>query len=525
VEVDGGHPLRVKVKRVAAASAVALAYTQVVSLAQAVTLARVLSPHELGVFAAGTILIAFLDTVAEGGLRTALIQRDDRVAEASETVFWGTLATGAVMSLGALGASPAIGHMFHSRLAGLIAAAVAPIMFLSASTSVPNALLQRAFSVRRRMIVGPTVGTTFAVSSVAAALLGMGVWSLVVGTYLQYAALFITSWVLVPWRPGRARPSYQLWREMARFGFPLTGGQLVGRTQGFLKTVITGRFLGAAALGQLRYGERLARIPFMAVLEIGAYALLPAFARVAKDPPRLRSTFLASLRWGTIGVAGFTALLMALGEPAVVLLLGERWRDAGLVAAATAGLGLGSVFNTTAAEAIKGAGRTRLINWQTGTDFGVSLALLLVLIGPLGLVGVGLTVSVTALTVGVVMLIVARRVVGVSGRTILALVAPSLTAMLAAAASTAALDRLVIHSDQHDVAVGLALIAVESLFGATVYLATLTLLDRKLLTELVGVVRRLRRGRSSGSDTELDMERTETARTDGQGKDVKGPLG
>ncbi len=499
MEADGGSSIRTRVKRVATASAANLGYTQVVSLAQAVALARLLSPHELGVFAAGTILIAFLDTVAEGGLRTALIQRNEAVDEAAETVFWGTLATGAALSLAALAVSPAVGHVFVSDQAGLIAAVVAPTMLISASTSVPNALLQRNFNVKRFMVLGPAVSTSFAVSSVTAALLGMGVWSMVIGTYFQYAALFVASWALVEWRPGRARPSYRLWREMARFGLPLTGGQLVGRTQGMLKGVITGRVLGAAALGQLRYGERLARIPFSAVLEVGAYALLPAFARVAHDTLRLRSMFLTALRVGTIGVAGFTALLLALGEPAVVLLLGERWRDAGLVAAAMAGLGLGSVFTTMAAEAIKGAGRTSLINWQTGTDFGVSMMLLLVLIGPLGVVGVGLAVSLTALTVGGVMLVVARRVVGVSGRDLRLAVAPSLTAMLVAAACTAALDRLLIRADEHGVAAGLALVAAESILGATVYLATLIMLDRRVLTEVVALARRAGRRRSDAA--------------------------
>jgi PST family polysaccharide transporter len=66
-------------RRGAVLSAVALVIVQTVSFLQTLVIARLLSPAEIGIFAAGTVLTSFLITFSEGGLRHALIQHDGDV--------------------------------------------------------------------------------------------------------------------------------------------------------------------------------------------------------------------------------------------------------------------------------------------------------------------------------------------------------------------------------------------------------------------------------------------------------------
>ena len=93
-EGANGRPLGSSIRRVASASALALLIGQSVSFAQTIALARILSPAEIGIFAAGTVLTMFLGTLVEGGLRSGLIQRKADLADAAETVFWVTLIAG-----------------------------------------------------------------------------------------------------------------------------------------------------------------------------------------------------------------------------------------------------------------------------------------------------------------------------------------------------------------------------------------------------------------------------------------------
>jgi len=270
-------------RRGAVLSAVALVIVQTVSFLQTLVIARLLSPAEIGIFAAGTVLTSFLITFSEGGLRHALIQHDGDVEEVANTVFWATIVTGALMSALMLAASPFVAMVFDSETAGLIAAITSGTLLLHAFTNVPDSLMQRRFDFRRRLIVDPGVAISFAVTSVVLCSSGYGVWGLVIATYASHVVWIASTWGLARWRPGGARPSYRLWRRLARFALPMVLDGFVERIREVIETVVVGRGLSESALGQYRYGRRMAMLPGVAIVQICSYVLFPAFSRIAGD--------------------------------------------------------------------------------------------------------------------------------------------------------------------------------------------------------------------------------------------------
>ena len=341
--------------------------------------------------------------------------------------------------------------------------------------NVPEAMLQRQFNVKRRLLVGPLVSIAFAVVSVTMALLNFGVWSLVAGTYASYLIWLVSVWALSDWRPGRGRASFAMWRELSRFGLPLVVGFVGARTQQMVESVVVGRGLSTAALGQYRYGIRISRIPVNAILEIVATALFPAFSRISGDSERLRGSYLQALGSVTFFAAAVSGLAVALGEPAVVVLLGEPWRGAGVAVVAMAGLGLGKAFTSVSEEALKGCGRTPLLNYLTATEVVLGVGLL-VLIIPFGLVGVGLAISLTALGVGVLCLGLVRSVVGVHTRDIRRTITPPLVAAAAATAATAWLEHGLLHSDTRAVVLAVSLMLLDALVFLAVYVGVVAVL-------------------------------------------------
>lgn len=486
----GGSPvLGGRIKRVAAASAVAQALGESVALVQTVVVARLLSPAEVGLFAAGTVLTAFLAEFQEGGLRAALVQRQKDVEAAAETVFWATLINGLLMSLGALAAAPLIGLIFHDSAAGVIAAASAGGILLYSLANVPEALLQREFSVRRRLIVGPLLSITFATVTITLAVLGFGVWSLVIGTYASYLALLVAVWLLHPWRPGTARASFALWRELANFGFPIIAAMVAAKLQQLVESVVVGRFLTTTALGFYRYGMRIARVPANAMIEIVAYALFPAFSRLADDPVRMRGAYLRALGWVALAAAPVTGLLFAIGEPLAVVVLGEPWRGAGVAVVAMSGLGLGKALTSVSEEAIKGCGRTALINRLTVTELVLGLGLL-VLIIPWGLVGVGIAISVTSLVIAVQCMWMARGVVGIPTADMLRASVPPVVAGAVAAAATLAVESLVFRSDTRPILEGVGLLLADITLFLVIYTVVMAVVGRAQMRAVFVALRR-----------------------------------
>jgi O-antigen/teichoic acid export membrane protein len=289
---------------------------------------------------------------------------------------------------------------------------------------------------------------------------------MVIGWYASESVLVVSVWAICGWRPGRGTPSFKLWRELARYGFPLVLG-MVG--SGF-----------------------------------------PTFSRLAKDRARLEAAYTEALRWAMVGGAAMSALLIAVGESAVVVAFGEQWRGAGVAVTAMAGLGIGKAFTCVSEEVIKGCGRTALLNWYTLVEVTVGIGLLLVLVWPFGLVGVGLAISFTAIIVGIFNLRLARAVVDVSPGRILAAVLPPIPCALTALAVVWPLEHILLRSDTRPLAPAIGLLAVDGIAFVIVFLVTLWVAAPSSVGAILAVVRRhppYRRPRSPDQQTPVEVNR------------------
>jgi O-antigen/teichoic acid export membrane protein len=458
-------------KRGAAMSAVSLVICQCVTVVQTIVLGRLLGPAEVGVFAAGSVVIGVV-LVTHSALSQALIQRERDLEHAANTVLVVTFTTGLLLGLAVLAASPLIGGVFHDDRVTLIAAATSGLLVLHACSSVPDALMQRAFQFKRRIIVDPAISVAFAVVSTIFAVQGFGAWAMVIGTYASTLTGVVLTWWLAKWRPFQGKFSFRIWREMAGFSFPLLLDGVAERAREMFEQMLVGRHLGTADLGQFRYAYRIASMPSMAVIQICSYVLFPAFARISGDPVRFRDAFLRALGWIWFAALPAGMLLVVAGEPIVVLLLGPEWRPAGSATAAMAGIGVGVGLTSVAWEAIKGAGRSSLLNWVTGLSLVLVLPLIVVLL-PLGLVGVGIAISAMHLVIGCVTVEIARRVVGASAREAMRCLIPATISAATALTVVLPLERLLIAADTHGTLAGLAMVVGECLLFVAVYLGVL----------------------------------------------------
>lgn len=492
-------------KRGTALSAVGVVIVQGIGVAQVLILGRLLGPAEVGIFTAGTLLMGFVAVIAQGALSQALIQRRDDLGDledAANTVLVVTFGTGLLLSLAVLAAAPLFGMVFHSDRVAQVAAASSGMMLLHACTSVPDALMQRAFRFERRLIIDPAAALTFAAVATVFAILDFGAWAMVVGTYASLLVWVTLSWWLAGWRPFRGRFSLRIWREMAVFSFPLLVDGVAERSREVIEQLIVGRMLSTALLGQFRYGFRIASMPSTATIQVCSYVLFPAFARIADDPWRFRQAYLRALGWIWFAALPLGLLMLLFAEPVVVLALGEQWRAAGAVAAAMAGMGPGLALSAVACEALKGAGRSQPLTALAlaGLVLGVTLTALLLI--PLGLVGVGLAVSLSNLVIGVLSLVAAGPVVGVGWRLTVSCLAPMSAAAAIAFAAALLVRQMITGAMSAGVLTDLTVLMTGTVIFAVAYLIALNWLAPAYSAAIrqatgAGWLRLSRAGRSS----------------------------
>jgi O-antigen/teichoic acid export membrane protein len=495
------------VKRGVGYAGVGYAAAQALNLGFQVVLARLLTPADIGDFAAATALYVFATFVNEGGMMAAIIQRRDRIDEAASTATVSTFFGGILLSLAALAISPLIGSFFKDSQVTTIAAASSGLIFLRTVAVVPEALLQRRFSFLRRLIIDPAQVVVFGVVAVTCAASGLGVWSLVIGYYSGAVADVVLSWALIRWRPKLHLVSFSMWRELVAYGRHLLLATTVQKAGDQADAIIVGRLLGPAPLGQFRYAFRLASAPFGGLLSAASYVLFPAFARIADDTERFRDGYLRSLRWMCVIAFPAGMIFLPLGEPIAVTLFGERWRSAGYALMGLCFFAGGAAVNSIVSEGLKGIGRPQALTGISAVTT-ISAIVAMVALQPLGLPAVAAGFSLGTMVGAGYAIRVAGRVLHVDPLAQLKETWAPIVASVFMAGAVLPLELLVVNADGHPTAIALLLLAAEGLLAAVLYLAALSLLAPSLRHPLVSggrsalaaAVRFLKRERSAGEE-------------------------
>ncbi|HEX3911703.1 MAG TPA: oligosaccharide flippase family protein [Solirubrobacteraceae bacterium] len=489
-EDDGRPPesLSGVVTRGASLAGMGYVLSQVLTFVAYLVLARLATPADFGRFAAGGVIVNAGAVLGESGIEAALVHRRRRLQEAINSAFLATVVAGVGLTLLSLAAAPLVGLFFHSHETGVVAAVLSGWMLLRMLAIVPDALLMRRFSFARRVVIDPLSTVFFAAGAIPAAAAGLGVWALVIGTYASALLNVIAAWVFARYRPRPRLARFETWRELARFGRPVVIGNLIRRAVLEIPILAIGRFNGAAALGQFSYAARASTQSLGAVVNVGGYVLLPAFSRLSAHDERFRTAVRTALRWLCIVSFPVGMLLIPLGTPAVVLVFGHQWREAGHAATALAVYCAALSLDSIASEAWKANGRTDMLPRM----HGLSLALTLVFVGGLvhfGLVWAAVGMSAAALGVAAYAVYGMSTALDIELRDLLREIWPATLASCLMAGALFCLEHFLVHADRYATVPGIALVALETVLGLVLYVGILGLFAPESTRQLIGVLR------------------------------------
>jgi O-antigen/teichoic acid export membrane protein len=470
-------------------TALGLALSQVISLGSFVVLARLAPPAIFGVYAASAVLLQTSGLFAGASMQSAIIQRPDRIEEAASTAFAANVVGGLLLAGAAAALGPLIGLFFHSGEAGKAASVLAGTIPITALSIVPGGLLQRRISLASAL-VQPSASLVYGIAAIVTLATGMGLWGLVLATYAGECARTASLWLLARWRPSPALVSWQMWRSLSAYGRPVVFSLLL-REIGFAgSTAVVGRVLGAGELGLFRSAQRFVLGASTTVVYGSAYVLLPAFSRIWQDERRFQASLLRVTRAVTLIVFPMSLAFIPLGRPLATVLLGARWGGAGPIMMAMAGVGVALALDSISSEAFKATGRTEILPRMHGLTAVVPIALMIVL-RRFGGEGMGAALSLGMAVVAIYAVGALGRVARVRTRRILAQAGPALMAASMMAAAGFFLERYVIHAGGATGLRGLALLLLDTLAVAALYLASLAALSRRSLVELRELARLL----------------------------------
>lgn len=443
--------------------------------ASTVILARLLLPYEFGQVAFALLVIGYMETVGDFGVSSALIYERERPEEGANIAFITSIATGLLWFGAAYAAAPLVADFFNDPEVVPILRMLSVVFIIKSLGNTHDALLRRDLAFKKRIVPDFALALLKGVSSVAFALAGWGVWSLVWGQIIGTVAATIGYWVVMPWRPS-LRASWTTAKRMLRYGSHIVSVNMVSAAVHHADFLVVGRMLGSAALGLYTIAYRTPEFFITMVVWVIGKVTFPVYSKLRDDAAALRAAFLATLRYLSLVTlpAGFG--LAVIGDLLVSLFYGERWAAAALALQILAIAGALRSLGSHAGDVYKATGRPAIL-----TKLGLLRAAVIIpatLWGArYGIVGVAVAQLVVTAASTLLNLYVAGRILSLPWTTLLH---EFRTAAIACAVMVAALElALPLLRDLPDAAALAGAVCV----GAGVYVGMLLLIGRNIIKE------------------------------------------
>lgn len=335
---------------------------RLISVAALAVVARILVPRDFGLFTFALVYVTYLNTVADLGVATALIYRESRIRDAAQVAFSVSLAVGVALFLLTLWVAPFAAEFFGSPAGVPVLRTLAVVFLVRGAAGTHDALCRKELRFKARLL--PELGLTGvkAVVTVALALAGFGVWSLVWGQIVGTVAWAAGLWTVVPWRPRRAWPKGLL-GPMLSYGKAILAINVVAAVVHHADDVLVGRVLGMDTLGFYQMGYRIPEMAVILILWQVNTVLFPALSKARAAGEDMGGGYVEAVRWVALLALPAAAGLYLLAEPLVFTLFGDQWGPSIPILRALAVYAAIRALRSPAGDVLKAAGRPGLLAW------------------------------------------------------------------------------------------------------------------------------------------------------------------
>lgn len=327
-----------------------------ISMVSLAILARLLVPEDFGLLAFALVFIAYLETVGDLGTSAALVYWPGRWRDVAQLTFLANVSMGLFWVAISMATASAVATFFGSPNGAPVLRTLCWVVLIKSLGNTQDALLQRDLRFRTRLIPELALLGTKAVTSVAFAIMGFGVWSLVWGQLIGQAIATGMLWVLVPWRPGMSLPLRQV-GHVFRYGRGIVSVNLVAAVVHHADYVIVGRFLGVAVLGVYQMAYRVPDMVVTLLVRVTSKVLFPALSRVRDAGGEMGDIFFPALRYLSLITFPATVGLALMAEPIILSLFGDQWVESVPILRAIAVYAGIRALGSFTGDVLKAAGR------------------------------------------------------------------------------------------------------------------------------------------------------------------------
>jgi O-antigen/teichoic acid export membrane protein len=383
----------------------------VLQIIAAIFLARLLAPEDYGLVAIVTVLTSFAPYLIDFGLGDVTTQRSKITTGQISSLFWFSTGLGSAIAAIVAVCSPLIASIYHEPRLELIAVYSAITFVMYGVSNLHVALLRRTMqfgAIARIQLLGTFVGVAVAL---VMAFFGAGYWALVVRPIANALCVAAGAWTVCKWKPGVPVFDSEV-KSMLRFGLQVVGFAVTYALSKAADRIGLGLFYQPEIVGY--YQNAVLLFDYSIVLALSQLHTVgsAALSKLQSTPQVLRQKYEAALSALSFFVMPTAAVLSVTAQDLTVLLLGEKWRSAGVLLSIIALRGIFQVVEGSQGWLHLAIGRAdRWRNWGVVSVIVQTVAVLAGL--PFGPAGVAAATVIAFMLVAVPAVVYAGRPVGI----------------------------------------------------------------------------------------------------------------
>ncbi|HET9570530.1 MAG TPA: lipopolysaccharide biosynthesis protein [Bacteroidales bacterium] len=383
---------------------------QILYFATGVIFGRKLINSDYGLVASLTFFTAVSVAIIGSGYGRALVNQKKATQDELQTVFLYNVGMSLFFYVVLFFAAPLIAKFFGNQ--DLIV--LSRVLFLSIPLNAFFVIQEIVLNMRMDLN-GNAKANIYALIPTsllagAAALLGFGVWALVI----QAVALAIFKLVFY-WRYGGFRPGgtfrKKVLKDLFPFGSRVMLTNLINAGFSNIYSVLIGRFYSMAQLGFFSFASKYQDIPSGLISNTFRGVSVPLLSQLNEEDDRLKRVLGKLIR--TVAFVGFPVMLgmVLIAKPFIIFLVTEKWLGAIPIFQILCFSGILVSFNSVLQEAVLAKGHSKAVLWVEILKKMVLVGFILLTINK-GVIGLAIGLVLSSLSAMILSLLLSGKMVG-----------------------------------------------------------------------------------------------------------------
>ena len=289
-----------------------------------IIMARILSPADFGIVAITTVFMTLANTIIDTSFSSAVIQRACIDDELLSSIFYTNFALSIVVYFILFIIASPIASFYHNDILNPILRVQGVRVILSAFYSIQDALLNRRMQFKKIFFAYLIGALIQGFIGIVMALMGYGVWALVISTLISYgvSGLFIT--FFASWHPNLFF-SIKIVKPALSFSSKVLVVNITRKLFYNVRKIAIGKIYGSNVLGLFDKGFQFPSTAMTVVDGSLAQVAFTSLSKLQDNKERLSSAVRKYIQLITFFTTPMMLGMAMIAKPMVIVLLTVKW--------------------------------------------------------------------------------------------------------------------------------------------------------------------------------------------------------